>query len=82
MSKKLELSIRNSSYLFSNADTKASVQEKLGTPDDIGGFFGNRKEALIFKYGSVEFHFSPKGRLVLIYSENEEGMPIICEKLQ
>ena len=58
---------------FSSADTKESVKEKLGEPDDIGGHFGKRKIPLIYKYESIEFHFDTDRTLFLIYKDNEFG---------
>ena len=82
MSKKVEISINNSSQTFSGFDTKASILAKLGEPDDKGGFFGKRKVPLISKYEGIEFHFSPEGNLLLIYKENETGTAVISEKFE
>ena len=81
MSNELELSIRSRQHLFSGADTKASVQEKLGIPDDVGGFFGKKDVPQIYKYEGIEFHFSQEGDLVLLYKENEAGGVLLNEKL-
>jgi len=82
MSKKVEISIKNSSQVFSGSDTKTSIVAKLGEPEDVGGFFGKRKVPLISKYEGIEFHFSPEGNLLLIYKEDETGIAVISEKFK
>ena len=81
MSKPLELTVRGAKHLFSCADTKVSVGEKLGIPDDVGGFFDNNNEPHMLKYEGIEFHFSSEGGLVLLYKENEVGGVLLNEKL-
>jgi len=74
----LTLSIRNGSHTFSAVDTKGSIIEKLGEPDDIGGFFGKKKIPLIQKYESVEFHYELDGSLRMIYQLGRNGVPYLC----
>ena len=80
MDKEIELSIRDSREVFSGSDTKTSVEEKLGFPDGVGGFYGQPKEPYIYKYEGIEFHFSSEDDLVLLYKENKEGGVLLNEK--
>ena len=78
----LELTIRRGKHSFSCVDTKASVKEKLGIPDKVGGYFENNKVPHMYKYEGIEFHFSSEGGLVLLYKENEAGGILLNEKLE
>jgi hypothetical protein len=51
----------------------------LGVPDDIGGTSRKSKIPCIYKYGNVEFHFgaTQSGKLVLAYTEDDEGNGIV-----
>jgi len=79
---KVKVKVEVAIYKFTAADHRYSVQSKLGMPDGIRGCFGKRKLFLISQYGQVEFHFSPQGALLLIYSENELGELVLSEKFE
>jgi len=80
MANETELTIRDSREIFSGNDTKTSVEEKLGTPDEVGGFYGEENIPHIYRYDGIEFHFSSEADLVLLYKENEAGGVLLNEK--
>lgn len=56
------------------------VGELLGPPDSAGGSSSRHRRPILWKYGSVEFHFHPRqgrdDRLVLIFMEFMENLEV------
>ena len=76
------IKIKETEVSLSSSDTRATIVEKLGEPEDIGGFFGKKKIPLIFKYDDIEFHFDIDDSLRLIYQDDKGGSVTLCINLQ
>ena len=55
--------------------TRDELRRLLGEPDDVSVPSRRQREPMTWKYGEVEYHFGPDGRVWLIYAEDAEGNP-------
>jgi hypothetical protein len=75
----VKILIGGQEHSFGLSDTKATVIQKLGEPEDTGAFSRKHPDPRIFKYENTEFHFDFENRLVLIYREKEQVPAISIE---
>jgi hypothetical protein len=56
--------------------SRDEIRAAFGEPDDVGATSRRRREAAIWVYGGLEFHFDAGAgdELVLIYRETPEGV--------
>jgi hypothetical protein len=47
----------------------------LGEPNHVDGTSRKQRLPLIWKYDEFEFHFGEKGKVWLIYTEDQDGQP-------
>lgn len=58
--------------------TRAELLQLLGEPSAKSAPARTQRESVIWKYGEVEYHFSRNDdRVWLIYSEDDDGNPIV-----
>jgi hypothetical protein len=55
--------------------TRDELRRLFGEPDDFSVPSRRQREPMIWKYGAVEYHFGPDGRVWLIYTEEADGSP-------
>jgi hypothetical protein len=55
--------------------TRDELRGLLGEPGDRGGTSRKQTMPTIWKYGEIEYHFGPDGRVWLIYTEDADGNP-------
>lgn len=52
--------------------SRDDLRSLFGEPDALGGLTRRKRQAPIWLFRPVEFHFTTDGRLFLIYTEDEE----------
>jgi hypothetical protein len=55
--------------------TRDELRRLFGEPTDMSIPTHLQRQAMIWKYGKVEYHFGDDGRVWLVYSEDAEGNP-------
>jgi hypothetical protein len=55
--------------------TREELRRLLGEPTDTSVPSRREREASIWKYGEIEYHFDDDGRVFLIYAEDESHNP-------
>jgi hypothetical protein len=53
--------------------TREELRRLLGDPTDTSIPTRGKRQIGIWKYGNVEYHFGPDGRVMLIYSEENSN---------
>ena len=51
--------------------THDELRRLLGDPTDTSVPSRSQLQSMIWKYGEVEYHFGPDGRVWLVYTENK-----------
>ena len=61
--------------------TREELRRLLGEPTDVSIKKCKQAEPVIWKYGDVEYHFGPDGRVWLVYTEDAELNPCVLGQL-
>ncbi len=55
--------------------TLKELHELLGEPTDFMISSRSERQPMIWRYGEIEYHFGPSGRVWLVYTEDDDGNP-------
>ena len=62
--------------------TRDELRQLLGEPTDISVPSRSERRSMIWKYGSIEYHFRDDGRVWLVYTEDAAGEPQVLGRLE
>ena len=61
--------------------TRDEVRRLLGAPTDTSVQTRSQRQPMIWRYGEIEYHFGPDGRVWLVYTEDANGNPWVLGRL-
>jgi hypothetical protein len=61
--------------------TRDELRLLLGEPTEISLPTRSQRQPMIWRYGEIEYHFAPDGRVWLVYTEDEDGNPRVLGRL-
>jgi hypothetical protein len=61
--------------------TRDELRSLLGEPTDTSVPTRSQQQPMIWRYGEVEYHFRPDGRVGMIYTEDAHGNPQVLGRL-
>jgi hypothetical protein len=61
--------------------TRDELRRILGEPTDASVPTRSQRRPMIWRYGEVEYHFGPDGRVWLVYTEDSDRNPLVLGRL-